>query len=415
MFPWLDLLIIIIQGILYVFLDFSFWLVLGLVAYQYFQMQKDQIRMFGVYGFSLRRQVAMAAALGAAGGIIGSSVLTVAGVTLNNLGLSYIWPLAIALMLINLRFMCFAYAGGLVALSSVLFGWPEVDVPQVLALVAGLHVTESILIFVSGRYGAVPLILRRDDGRLVGAFTLQNFWPLPLCLLAATVIPEGSMPAGAINMPDWWPPLPIGTPLPAGHTWLYAMIPVVAALGYADVAVASTPAARRRQSALHLALYSLALLALAVLSARYTWLQFFAAVLSPLGHELLIQLDNRREMGGEPRFVPPPRGVMVLDTVPGTPARKAGLRPGDILLDLDGVAVNNGFELAGAISYAANEFPLTVDRDGAVHRRQARFAGNERRLGVIIVPEGHEQHYAQIITNRRFGLIDWLRNRLKRK
>lgn len=410
MYPWLDLFGIIAYRVFFVFFDLTFWLVLGLVAFQYRQMQKDQLKMFGVPGPGVLRRIAAAAAIGAAGGVIGSFVLTFVGVPLNNLGLAYIWPVVIALMLVNIRFMCFAYAGGLVAVSSVLFGWPDVNVPQVIALVAALHVTESILIFVSGRYGAVPMILKKDDGRIVGAFTLQNFWPLPLVLLLAFV-PETTQ--NMIKMPDWWPLLPMTEKPPVGDEWHYMMVPVVAALGYGDIAVASTPAERRRQSAFHLALYSLALLGLAVLSAKYAWLQFFAAVLSPAGHELLVQLDNRREMRGEPRFVPPGRGVMVLDTVAATPARQAGLRPGDIILDLGGLAVDNGFELARAISFAPDAFDITVSRAGAVTRRQARFIGGERRLGVIIVPEGYEQHYAQLV-GRRFGLLDWLRNRFRK-
>lgn len=411
MHPWVDLLGYIIQGVIFVFFDLTFWLVLGLVAYQYRQMQQDQLRMFGVYGHSLRRQVMTAAAIGAAGGIIGSFILTVVGVPLNNLGLSYIWPVVIALMLVNIRFMCFAYAGGLVAVSNVLFGWPAVNVPQVIALVAALHVTEAILIFVSGRYGAVPMLLKKDDGRLVGAFTLQNFWPLPLVLLEAFV-PETLQ--GMINMPDWWPLLPMTDKPPVGDEWHYKLVAVVAALGYADIAVASAPAARRRRSAGHLALYSVVLLALAVLSAKYPWLQFFAAVLSPLGHEFLVRLDNRQEMRGEPLFVPPARGVMVLDTVAASPANRAGLRPGDILLGLGGLEVNNGFELARAISFAPDAFDLAVDRGGAVLRRPARFENGERRLGIIIVPEGHEQHYAQLVGNR-YGLIDWLKNKFRKR
>ncbi len=413
MFPWLDMLLLIVSGVFRVLFDTTFWLIIALVAYQYWQLQKDQLKMFGVYGHSLRRQVIGAALLGAVGGVIGSFILTIAGVTINNLGLSYIWPLAIALMLISLRFLCFAYAGGLVAVSSVLFGWPEVNVPQVLALVGGLHITESILIYISGRHSAAPMILKKDDGRLVGAFNLQNFWPLPLVLLAAASVPEASMPAAILKMPDWWPPLPIGEAPPAGHTWLYAMVPVVAALGYGDIAVASTPAERRRTSALHLALYSVALLILAILSARYTWLQLPAALLSPLGHEFLIRLDNRREMHGEPRFVPPARGVMVLDTVVGTPGQKAGLRPGDILLDLGGLPVNNGYELARAISYAPVVFPFTYSRGGRSLVGKAAFADGQRRLGVIIVPEGYEQHYVQII-DKNYGLLDWLRRRFRK-
>lgn len=413
MFPWLDFLGIILIRIIEVLFEPLFWMVLALVFFQYRRLQQDQLRMFGVYGYNLWRQTATAAAFGVIGGVIGSMVLGLVGVTLNQLGLSYIWPLAVALMFINMRFMCFAYAGGLVALSSILLGWPQVNVPQVLALVAGLHVTESILIYIGGRYSAVPLILRRDDGRLVGAFSLQNFWPLPLVLLFAQGITESAMPAGVIHTPDWWPLLPMGQTLATGETWLYHMLPVVAALGYADIAVTSTPAQRRRLSALHLALYSLVLLGLALLSVKYPWLQIVAAIASPVGHELLIQLDNRQELRGTPRFVPPPQGVMVLDTVFGTPARRMGFRPGDILLTLGGLAVNSGFELARAISFAPPEFDVELSREGRVIRLPGRFLDGERRLGIILVPEGYESHSVQLAGNR-YGLYDWLKRRFGR-
>lgn len=413
MFPWQEFLRLILQGTFYVFQQTLFWVILGLVAVQYWRLQKDQRRMFGVSGQDWWRQVLLAAVFGSLGGILGSFLLALTGVTLNHIGLGYIWPVAIALMLINMRFMCFAYAGGLIAASHVLFGWPEVNVPQVLALVACLHVTESILIYVSGSYSAVPLILRREDGRMVGAFNLQNFWPLPLVLLAVVTVPESSLPTDIINMPDWWPLLPIAEQPPAGETWLYGMLPVVAALGYADIAVSSTPATRRRESALNLAAYSLLLLGLALLSARYEWLQFPAALVSPLGHELLIKLDNRREMRGKPRFVPPDTGVMILDVLDDSPARSLGLRPGDILLELDGIKVDNGFELARAISFLPPEFAVRFSREGRLVERKGRFKKGERRLGIILVPDGSEQHYVEIPRDG-YGLLDWLKRRLKR-
>ena len=413
MFPWQEFLRLIFQGTIYVYQEMMFWLILAFVALQYWRLQKGQIRMFGVSSQSWWRQVLLAAIYGTVGGILASFLLALTGVTLNQIGLGYIWPVAILLMIIHMRFMCFAYAGGLVAASHVLFGWPEVNVPQVLALVAILHVTESILIYVSGGYGAVPLILRRDDGRMVGAFNLQNFWPLPLVLLAAVTVPEASLPAEILNMPDWWPLLPITEQLPEGETWLYGMLPVVAALGYADIAVSSTPAKRRRQSALHLAVYSVLLLALALLSVRYPWLQFAAALASPLGHELLILLDSRREMKGEPRFVPPPTGVMVLDMLEDCPARALGLRPGDTLLELGGMKIDNSFELARAISFLTPEFAVRFSREGRVLERRGRFSKGERRLGIILVPEGFERTYAEI-PKERYRLLDWLKRRLGR-
>ncbi|EAX46852.1 trypsin-like serine protease, typically periplasmic, contain C-terminal PDZ domain [Thermosinus carboxydivorans Nor1] len=413
MFPWQDIMLLIVRGAISVLFEPMFWLILAMVGFQYWQLQRTQLRLFGVYGYSLRQQIVLAAVYGAVGGVLGSFLLTLVGVTLNQLGLNYIWPLAIALAMINMRFLCFAYAGGLVALANVLFGWPQVNVPQVLALVAVLHITESVLIFISSRYSAVPLIIRRDDGRLVGAFNLQNFWPLPLVLLAAVAVPGGDLPGGVIKMPDWWPLLPLGVEPPEGHRWVYAMMPVVAALGYADVAVSNPPARRRRLSAFHLALYSVGLLGLALLSAKFAWLQPVAAIASPAGHELLIQLDNRRELSGRPRYVPPEYGVMVLDTVLDTPARKIGLRPGDILLSLAGLPVNSGYELAYAINAAPPEFELEFYRDGRTMRRLARFFPGERRLGVILVPEGYEQQYV-VMTTDRYGLWDWLKRKVGR-
>ncbi|SDF27365.1 trypsin [Sporomusa acidovorans] len=412
MFPWAEISILIIRGALDVVFDVNFWIVLALVGYQYWQMQKSQHRMFGVYNYTLSQQILSAGAFGLIGGITGSFLLTLVGVTLNQLGLSYIWPVALALMLINMRFLCFAYAGGVVALANVLFGWPEVNVPQVLSLVAVLHVTESLLIAVSGGYSAMPMIIKRQDGRLVGAFSLQNFWPLPLVILAAVTVPSGSASGGTINMPAWWPLLNVSLETPPGTSLIYVMLPVVAALGYTDMAIASLPRQRRWQSALHLAGYSLLLLALALLSAKYVWLQAIAAILSPLGHEFLIQWDNRREMGAPPRFVPPPYGLMVLDTVVDTPAAKL-LKPGDIMINLAGLPVNSRFDLAAAISQAPAAFSLVFERAGKVVHKDCKFKQGERRLGVILVPDGNESFYVEMVTNR-YGLIDWLKDKFKR-
>lgn len=413
MFPWSDIVLLIIRGAIDVLFDFSFWLILVLVGYQYWQMQQSQRRMFGVYNYSLTRQMTLAGVFGFIGGLIGSFLLTLAGVTLNQLGLNYIWPAALALMLINMRFLCFAYAGGLVALSHILFGWPEVNVPQVLSLVAVLHITESILIAISGGYSAMPMIFKKQDGRIVGAFSLQNFWPLPLVLLAAVAVPEGSVSGGIIKMPEWWPMLKLAQEPPAGSSWIYVMMPVVAALGYTDMAIASLPKKRRRQSALHLAMYSVLLLALALLSARYTWLQPLAALLSPLGHEFLIQLDNRRENNAPPLFVPPPQGLMVLDTVVDTPAAKV-LKPGDIIVNLAGLPINSRYELAAAITHAPPQFSLVFERDGRPMVKDMSFQDNERRLGVILVPDGDENYYVEMVTER-YGLIDWVINKIRNR
>ena len=414
MFPWLEILQLMIAGVVSVYLTPMFWVVAALITYQYWQLQKSQRSMFGVGTFSLTQQVKITIVLGSIGGVIGSFLLTMMGVNINQIGLSYIWPIAILLMVINMRYLCFAYAGGLVAMSAVLFGWPLVDVPQILVLVAILHITESILIAISGHCGSMPVILKRSDGRLVGGFNLQNFWPIPLILMSTVTVPNAEISSGMLNMPDWWPLLPVAAAAPEGYQWMYIMIPVMAALGYTDFAIASSPQKRRQTSALYLAAYSILLLTLALLSVKYKWLQFLAALVSPLGHELLIQLDIRRELTGTPRYVPPIHGVMVLDTVLKSPANKAGLKPGDILLKLHGLSVDKPNLLVDALEFAPAEFVLEFMRNGQLLQRKIIRAKDEPMLGVISVPNGNEGKFIELAEDK-FWLWEWFKDKLDKK
>lgn len=57
--------------------------------------------------------------------------------------------------------------------------------------------------------------------------------------------------------------------------------------------------------------------------------------------------------------------VTVYDIMPGSPAERAGLQPGDVLLELNGVAVESADEFNEAISSRSNEtVTFLVERDG---------------------------------------------------
>ena len=98
---------------------------------------------------------------------------------LSEAGLWYVWPLALLLMLMHPRYLCFSYAGGIMALSSLLFGWPELNVPAVISLVAVLHMVEAVLIRWHGHLNPSPVYLRTGEGEVVGGLNLQKFWPCP--------------------------------------------------------------------------------------------------------------------------------------------------------------------------------------------------------------------------------------------
>src|SRR5690606_17710691 len=105
---------------------------------------------------------------------------------------------------------------------------------------------------------------------------------------------------------------------------VYMMVPVIAGLGYGDIALTTRPKEKSLRSAFYLAVFSLILLGLAILAANYPQFGIVAALFSPLGHELVIFLGRKYEFSREPKFTKPPQGVMILDLLESSPLKKAG-------------------------------------------------------------------------------------------
>lgn len=396
MFPIFELLPLVLKQMLSFILNPLFYLVIILVAVQYQRMLKLRQKFFGFTHGRWWPDALQATGYGVLGGLLGSMLMLFVGLTLSGSGLQYIWPLAILLMLIDARFLCFAYAGGILALSNIIFGWPAVSPPQVLGLVAILHMVESVLIYFSGHLGAVPSYIKLGKDRLVGGFILQRFWPIPV--VALIVIGQTELPQTGVEMPDWWPLIKPEVEAQL-DTLVYSLFPVVAGLGYGDIATARNPREKSRLSAKYLALYSMVLLVLAVLSGRYEPAALMAALFSPLGHEAVIYLNKKIELANKALYVPSGQGVKVLDVVPGTTAWKAGLRSGDIILTINGVALFN----KGALEYMLHqnqglvEIAFVSEKDKAYRRELVKIVP-DIPFGVLPVPEGEERSYMEFTT-----------------
>lgn len=367
-----------------------FLLVVLLVALQYRRVAAVDAALFGRPRRSPLRLTASAVVYGMAGGILGSYIMVLVGIVFSGDDLRWIWPLALLLALLHPRFLCFSYAGGLVSLAALAFGRPDVNVPGIVGLVGALHIVEGVLVLLSGDDAAIPVSVRHRSGRVVGGFMIQRFWPVPVMALFLAAIPE-PLRAGALEMPDWWPLI-----RPAELAGIpdldVLMLPVAAALGYADLALTEPPEARSRRSGLILIAYSLALLVLAWLGSREPALLWLAAVATPGLHEWMIQAGRRHELRGTPRFAAPPRGVLLFDVLPGGLADELGLRRGDVIVAVNGLPVNGREELAEALRQASWYVEFEVLRDGEplrVEHRRFRFAPGV--LGVLTAPEPGDQ------------------------
>lgn len=335
--------------------------------------------------------------LGILGGLLGSVLLVIAGIDLKSIGILHLWIFALLLMLVNPRFLCFAYAGGLLSLLSFFFGYPDINIPQLLGLVAILHLIESMLILLNGQLNPVPVYVKKDN-KIRGGFNLQKFWPIPLVALFGSGFAD---PGVGIMMPDWWPLLRDYGNFPVNQS--YTLLPVLAVLGYGEITTTTAPARRVKKSALYLFIFSFILLLLSILSARWSGLMLAAAVFSPLGHEFVIWLGMRDEKNKKPLYVNPQWGVMVLDVKPRTPAARAGICSGDIILSINGEMINQNYALKEFLSCGWGKLNVEILRDKNKYNRIVYYKPFHD-VGIITVPDRYTSKYLTLREDSIFDL-----------
>lgn len=380
-----------------------FWLVVFLLAMQYSRMQKARESWFGPAKEPIWSQIALAVGSGILGGLWGSFLMVLVGINLMDVGIIWLWPLAVFLMLLHPRFLCFSYAGGIISLSSLIFSFPRIDVPQLMALIGLLHMIEALLIFISGHMGAAPVYVKNKRGQVTGAFNLQKLWPIPIVALAAMHIPMEELIGAAINMPDWWPLIKTAQPVDPEQL-TYVLFPVIAALGYGDLAATQSPRKKSKKSALLLFIFSFILMGLAVVASYDLKFAFLAALFSPLGHELIIWWGQREELQGQPLYVPPKQGVRVLDVLKDSPAAKLGLASGDIIFRVNGESVNSKIEFYFALerSWGVVEVAWQAYTGAAFKENKVRKALQED-LGLILVPEPGDRPMVELSSGGILG------------
>ncbi|KXG77298.1 Cell division topological determinant MinJ [Fervidicola ferrireducens] len=412
MFPLFRIIRFILEGLPLSMANPFFWTVILIIWLQYKKTADLEERMFGFVRESPGRKVLYSILAGLLGGIIGSLIIVFLGISITEAGLTYVWPLAIILMLIHPRFMCFSYAGGIISLFSLIFGFPKVDVAGLMALVGVLHMVESLLIYTTGDLNSAPVFVQDDKYGIIGGFSLQEFWPVPIMMLAVTA---GQLPVqDIVNMPEWWPIVkPPAEFLERGDI-VYLMMPVVAALGYGDIALSRTPRTRSRSSAINLMFFSTVLLLLSVIASRIPAFKYLAALFAPVAHEALIIYGKKKERQSPPLFAPPERGVRVLDLVKGSPAEKMGIEPGDVLLAINGQQIDGEDDIRMIKETRPTYVWLDVIKPDGEFKTVEMTAYPEGigMLGVLVVPKDQD---APFVVVEEKGLLERLKKLVKRK
>ena len=339
-----------------------YWIVVLIVYLQYRKFGKMEKMILGSYKEPLYKRLITSVTLGLLGGIVASMLFLLLGTAIEGNDFLFILPLAILLSLIHPRFICFSYAGGIISLISLIFGYPKINVESVMTVVAVLHLVESLLIITDGHNGRVPIFMEKDK-EIVGGFNMNRYWPMPFLVFV-----QGEV--------------------------IYPIV-IIAVLGYGDFVLTKYPKSKTRETAGMLLIFSLILLTLSQLSRTYNLLLYPLAISSPLLHELIIQLGRSREKLRNPIFIPSSKGLRILDTLPDEVGESIGLKTGDILIGINGNRINSKAELTEYLrSKPKYIWPDIMDiKKGLITKEYKNYREGIDSLGILVIPKTPEYSF----------------------
>ena len=277
-----------------------FWIMLVLLTLQigsnvwrresWLWRQKQVVYRLPVFLFCVLEQLVSVLLVSIPAGVIASSFLIWIGVSVDISAMPYLWAVMLILFCIRRRFVCFAYAGGILAVLEGISNLFVFDGRGVLMLTAVLHFTEAMLVCMSGIWQSCPVSMRSADGAAIHRTQLQMTWPLPLIMPMHTMTP-GVLPSGYVVMPEWWPVF--AGAMPGQETAvLYALVPTLAVIGYHDAAEYQREKQHCSGAALLLLGYSVLLGIIVMASRDVPLLLSVAGLFSILGHEAIARIPH---------------------------------------------------------------------------------------------------------------------------
>lgn len=317
-----------------------------IILYQYYKIEKSQ------YSLSINRSSFVLNALnstifGLLGGLISTVAFIYLEVVIVPLDFIYIFSAAIVLSFINPRFMCFAYGGGLVCLLSLIVGIPKVQVTDIMTVVAGFHMVESILILLNGYKGISPAYFEHKDD-YVGGFNINRLWPTPFVIF----IGDG----------------------------LIKPIALMAILSYGDFTL-SYPGRKTVFTSILMFIYSVLLLYI-IKNQSYA---IIAPLFSIIGHEIIIHINIIIEKKRTPLFTNSLKGARVIDIDKHGIANEMGIKIGDLIISINENNINNEKDIQEIekLRIGIIKIMYFTKSKGLISKK---YEGNKKTLGIAIVP-----------------------------
>lgn len=298
------------------------------------------------------------------------------------------------MLLFNIRYICLAYTGGILALASLIFKLPGIGVAPLLAMIAIIHFFEGILIYAGAGKDCMPVYIRSKQG-IAGAFLTKRLWPVPMIFFAFVLQEYNTAISGSINSitVDWktiFNPVTVGT-----GAMILGLDCAVSILCYTDMAITRQPERKSREMAVQFILYSLLLFFLAIAARNMFIFRIIGTIFAIGAHEAISLYSRYRERHGTPMFTPVRRGIRILDVPYSSHAHKMGMKRGDVILSINGKDVQTEEGMAEALSrFPAFVWIEAIGANGEKKKYEYKcYPEGLNNLGVLIIPRENEVTY----------------------
>lgn len=334
-------------------------------------------------------------ALGIIAGAIVSVILSMLGIIFNeNSGIEVMFMISILLLFIKKRFICFSYSGAVLGAISILSSslasgtntssYINVNILALMTFVGIMHILEGILVIFDGGRGAIPVFSNRDE-KIVGGFAYNRYWALPVAIFIAITSNISTAVTSSVATPEWWPIINKSEALLMLSSSIISAIPLYGVLSYNSVSFTKRKNVKPVYSGVGILIYGIILTLVSQLAQFGIIGQIVVVIFAPLGHELMIKIQNKIEKSGQYIYFTDDNGVSVLEVAPTSPAYESGIRRGDKILEVNGEKVLSEVEIFKAVRENFNEISFKVKKiTGEIV--DLSILPKNKKVGMLLVP-----------------------------
>lgn len=333
--------------------------------------------------------------LGIIAGAIVSVILSMLGIIFNeNSGIEVMFMISILLLFIKKRFICFSYSGAVLGAISILSSslasvtntssYINVNILELMTFVGIMHMLEGILVMFDGGRGAIPVFSNRDE-KIVGGFAYNRYWALPVAIFIAITSNISTAVTSSVATPEWWPIINKSQALIMLSSSIISAIPLYGVLSYNSVSFTKRKNVKPVYSGVGILIYGIILTLVSQLAQFGIIGQIVVVIFAPLGHELMIKIQNKIEKSGQYIYFTDDNGVSVLEVAPTSPAYESGIRRGDKILEVNGEKVLSEVEIFKAVRENFNEISFKVKKiTGEIV--DLSILPKNKKVGMLLVP-----------------------------